>query len=172
MKRFSIALGLLFVFAVSGTAIADAAITIGVVDFQQALNSVDEGKSAKQRLESEFKKKQKQLDIQQKELEAMKQKIQEQSVVLSREQLQQKQGDFQEKFLAFRKKATEYQQEMLQREAELSGKILNRLKEITQDIGQKEGFTLIVEKSNDPIIYVESKTDLTDRVVKVYNKKY
>lgn len=172
MKRFSIVVGLLFVFAISGTAIADAAITIGVVDFQKALNSVAEGKTAKKRLESEFKKKQKQLDIQQKELESMKEKLQEQSVILSREQLQQKQGDFQEKFLAFRKKATEYQQEMLQKEAELSGKILTRLREIVQDIGQKEGYTLIVEKSNDPILYVESKTDLTDRVVSVYNKKY
>jgi len=176
MKRLLMVMGMIGVMAVSGaisgTAVADAALKIGVVDFQKALNSVNEGKTAKKKLESEFKRKQKQLDIQQKELESMKIKLQEQAIVLSQDQLKAKQGEFQQKFMAFRKKATEYQQEMLKKESDLSGRILGRLKAIVGNIGKSEGFTLIVERSNDPILYVDSKDDLTDRVVKAYNKKY
>jgi outer membrane protein len=173
MKRFSILCGLFIIMlAVSSTAVAQAALKIGVVDFQTALNQVNEGKSAKKNLEAEFKRKQKQLDIQQKELENMKNDLQKQAAVLPQEKLQAKQGEFQQKFLALRQKAGEYQKEMMQKEAELSGKILGRLKEIIGDIGQKEDFTLIVEKSNDPVLYVESKHDLTSRVIKAYNSKY
>lgn len=172
MKRFLTIIGLIFIIACSGTVVADAALKIGVVNFQKALNSVDEGKEAKKNLESEFKKKQKQLDIQQKELEAMRQELQEQAMVLPQDKLKAKQEDFQNKFLEFRKKAAEFQQEMVQREAELSTKILGRLKTIVEDIGKKEDYTLILEESGDPVLYVESKDDLTDRVIKAYNKKY
>lgn len=172
MKRFLFLCGLMLIMAVSGTAVAEAAIKIGVVDFQMALNQVDEGKSAKKALESEFKRKQKQLDIQQKELEGLRDELQQQAAVLSKDQLEEKQGEFKQKFTTLRQKANEYQQEMLKKEAELSGKILGRLKDIVGDIGRKEGFTLIVEKSNDPVLYVESKHDLTDRVIKTYNQKY
>lgn len=172
MKRLLIISGLFLAMAFSGSAVADAALKIGVVNFQKALNSVNEGKTAKKELESEFKKKQKKLDIQQKELEKMRQTIQEQAVVLSPEKLQQKQEEFQKKFLEFRQKAGEFQQEMVKRESELSNKILTRLTEIVEGIGKRDGYTLIVEKSNDPVLYVESKDDLTDQVIKVYNKKY
>ncbi len=172
MRRILILAGLLLTMTVSGTAVADAALKIGVVNFQQALNSVNEGKTAKSKLEAEFKRKQKQLDIQQKELEALKNDLQQQAAVLSQDKLQAKQQEFQKKFLALRQKAGEYQQEMLKKESELSAKILGRLKTIVDEIGGKEDFTLIVEKSNDPVLYVKSKDDLTQRVIKIYNKKY
>jgi len=172
MKRFLTIVGLIVIVACSGTAVADAALKIGVVNFQKALNSVDEGKAAKKKLESDFKKKQKQLDIQQKELETMRQELQEQAVVLPQDKLQAKQENFQNKFLAFRKKAAEFQQEMVRRESELSSKILGRLKTIVEGIGKKEDYTLILEQSGDSVLYVESKDDLTDRVIKAYNKKH
>ena len=172
MKRFAMIFGLILIVACSGTAFADIALKIGVVNFQKALNTVDEGKKAKENLENDFKKKQKQLDIQQKELESMRKELQEQAVVLPQDKLQQKQEDFQNKFMAFRKKAAEFQQEMVKQESELSSKILGRLKEIVEDIGKKENYTLILEESGDPVLYVQSKDDLTDRVIKVYNDKY
>ena len=172
MKRLVILLSLCLVVAVSGTAVADASLKIGVVSFQKALNQVNEGKTAKAKLETEFKKKQKQLDIEQKKLESMRRELQEQAVVLPPEKLQKKQEVFQAKFLEFRKQAAEFQQEMVRRETELSGKILTRLKTIVEDIGQKEGYTLILEESGDPVLYVSSKDDLTSRVIKAYNKKY
>ncbi len=173
MKRFLAICGLFAALSLSGTAIADAAIKIGVVDFQKALNSVNEGKNAKKNLETEFKRKQKQLDIQQKELEGLKNELQAQAAVLSQDKLQMKQGEFQKKFITLRQKAGEYQQEMMKKEAELSNRILGKLKTIVAEIGSKESFTLIVERSNDPVLYVDSsKEDLTDRVIKAYNKKF
>lgn len=172
MRRVFISLGMLVVLAITQSAVAEATLKIGVVDFQKALNNVDEGKKAKKGLETEFKKKQKQLDIQQKELESMRDELKDQALVLSEDKVRAKQTELQDKFVEFRKKAVEYQQEMARREAELSGQILVKLKEIVSDIGQKEGYTMIVESSADPVLYVEGKEDLTDRVIKAYNKKY
>ncbi len=172
MKKLLGIMTLMAVISFSQFAIADAAIKIAVVDFQQALNGVNEGKTAKQRLEGDFKKKQKQLDIQQKELEALKNELQQQAAVLPQDKLRQKQADFQKKFVELRQKAGQFQQEMVKQESELSAKILGKLKVIVGEIGRAEAYTLIVEKSNDPVLYVESKDDLTSRVIKEYNKRH
>ena len=172
MKQF-ITLSL-FVLAIVAAGPVSAAndLKIGVVDFQKSLNSVNEGKRAKKNLESEFKRKQKQLEIQQEELKKMRDNLKNQAAVLSEEKLRTKQAAFQQKFMDLRKKAVEYQQEMAKKEAEMSNKILGQLRAIVEDLGKKEGFTLIVERSGDPVLYVDGKEDLTDRVVKLYNKKY
>lgn len=172
MKRFLSILTLVAALSMSGVVIADAAITIAVVDFQQALNGVDEGAAAKKKLETEFKKKQKQLDIQQKELEALKNEIQQQAAILPQEKLLAKQEDFRKQFLELQQKAGAFQKDMLQRESEMSNKILGRLKAIVEEIGRKGNYTLVIETSNDPILYVQSKEDLTAQVIKEYNKKY
>lgn len=172
MKQVFIIGFLLLGLTVGGPLAAATDLKIGVVDFQKSLNTVNEGKAAKKKLEADFKRKQKQLEIQQKELEKMKQELQNQAIVLSEDKLRAKQTEFQQKFLDLRKKAVEYQQEMAKQEAELSNKILGKLKTIVEEIGKKEGFTLIVERSGDPVLYVGGKEDLTDRVVKIYNKKY
>ena len=43
--------------------------------------------------------------------------------------------------------------------------------EIVQEIGKKEGYLLIIEKSNAGVIYNPESIDITDKVITAYNKK-
>ena len=144
---------------------------VAVVDFQQALNSVNQGKKAKAALKKEFEAKQKKLDLMQNELKKMKENIEKQRVVLSEGALRSKEEAFKKKFLDLQQKIAQYRQEMATRETEATGKILERLRALVADVGKKEGYDLIVEKSQDVVLYSKSKDDLTSKVITLYNKK-
>jgi outer membrane protein len=156
-----------------GTPVAaeSAPVNVAVVDFQQALNSVKEGKRAKDALKKEFEAKQKQLDLMQQELQKMKTDIEKQRVVLSDTALRSKEEAFKKKFLDIQQKMAEFRQNLATREAELTGKILQKLKDIVADIGAKKDYDLVVEKSQDVVLYAKSKDDITEEVITIYNKK-
>lgn len=147
-------------------------LKIGVVSFQQALNEVEQGKRAKAALKSEFDAKQKKLDDQQKELQQMQQDLEKQRAVLSQDAMMNKQKVFSDKYMALQKSMASYRDELMGKEAKMTGEIIKNLRGITADIGQKEGFTLIMESSQDAVLYVQAKEDLTARVIKEYNQKF
>ena len=41
--------------------------------------------------------------------------------------------------------------------------------ELVQDIGKKEGYTLIVEKRTGGVVYAPLSIDITDAVIQIYN---
>ena len=98
-------------------------IKIGSVNFQQALNEVEQGKKAKAGLKAEFDAKQKKLSLQQDELKKMQDEAQKQGQVLSKEAMAEKQRVFQEKLAELQKNMGEYRDELVQKEAKSTGQI-------------------------------------------------
>ncbi|MBI2341562.1 MAG: OmpH family outer membrane protein [Deltaproteobacteria bacterium] len=141
----------------------------GYVDFQKTLNEVEEGKKAKAMLKSEFDEKQKNLDVVQTQLQAMKTDLDKQRLILSADTLKEKEDEFRKKFLDLQQKVASYEQELKNKEAALTSNILVVVHNIVKDIGEKEGYTMILEKSQDIVIYSPTNADLTDRVIKEYN---
>ncbi len=149
-----------------------ADIKIGTVNFQKALNEVEQGKKAKAALKSEFDAKQKKLQIQEDELKKMQAEFEKQKAVLSQDALIAKQKTFQEKYTELQKNFAGYRDELMARESKMTSQILQNLKTVTADIGKGGGFTLVMESSADTVLYVASKEDLTDQVIKAYNSKF
>ncbi len=71
----SISLSLVILFLALSNAEAANEFRLGIVDFQRALNGVDEGKAATQKLEKEKKAKEEEFGQKAKKLEAMKKEI-------------------------------------------------------------------------------------------------
>lgn len=147
-------------------------LKIAVVSFQEALNQVEQGKKAKETLKSEFDAKQKKLDLQQDELKKMRDELDKQRLVLSQETMKSKEETFNKKFMELQKNFADYRQEIAQKEAQYTAQIIKNLRGICAEIGKKEGYTLIVENSQDAVLYAEAKDNLTDRVIKIYNDRY
>lgn len=164
---FSIVLGLVVRDVKAGDA-----LKIGTVSFQQALNEVEQGKKAKAALKSEFDSKQKRLDVQQQELQKMQQDVEKNKGVLSQDALVAKQKIFMEKYTDLQKSMAGYREELMTKEAKMTGQILKNLKTVVEGIAKKEGFTLVMEDSQDAVLYVQSKEDLTNRVITLYNQKF
>ncbi len=173
MKKYVVMTVALAVFGV-GLSHARAAenIKIGTISFQQALNEVEQGKNAKAALKAEFDQKQKKLNIQQEELKKLQDEIEKQKSVLSQETMVNKQKAFNEKLVNLQKSMAGYRDELVSKEGKMTAQILQNLKKLVADMGSKEGYTLIVETSQDAVLYAKSNEDLTKRVITEYNKHY
>lgn len=147
-----------------------AGVRIGYVDFTRALNQVSDGRQAKKRLRSEFKEKQDRLNNLQSELTKMKEEIERDRLILSAGEIKTKESLYRQKLMDVQRRFADFRREMSEREAHLTEEILERLRKIVKTIGERDGYTLILEKSQDLVIYSPAAEDLTDRVIKEYNR--
>jgi outer membrane protein len=164
-----VAAALVGVFALKAFAADQPAYKFGYVDFQRALNDVEEGKKAKAMLKSEFDEKQKNLDAVQNQLQTMRADLDKQRLILSADALKEKEEEYRKKFIELQQKLASYKDELGMKEAKLTGDILVVIHKIVADIGAKENYSLILEKSQDVVLYSPTDADLTDRVIKAYN---
>lgn len=147
-----------------------AQVRIAVVDLQRALNETEDGRRAKAQLKRLFKRRQDELDKKQNELKKMKEDIEKQKNVLSRDALQKRLEEYQKAFVELQTTYVEYQRELASKEAQLTKSILERMQEILRNIGQREGYQLILERNEGGVMWVPSNLDLTDQVIQQYNQ--
>lgn len=144
---------------------------IGYVDMQKAIQATEAGKKAKKDLEKEFNDKKKDLQAKEKDLKKMSEDLEKKSAVLSDEVKQKKQMEFQEEMLKYRELVGKSQMAIQERERSLTQPILEKLRGIIGDIGEKEKYTVILEKAENSVLWAPKSIDLTDRVVTTFNKK-
>jgi outer membrane protein len=148
---------------------AFAQVRIAVVDLQRALQETEDGRRAKARLKRLFKQRQEDLDKRQTELKQLSEELEQQSKVLSSDARQERVEDLQKKALELQQLYVQYQRELAEKEAELTSQIIGRMEQILRRIGQTEGYTLIVERSEGGVVWMPSNLDLTDVVIQRYN---
>jgi len=149
---------------------AVGAVRVGYVDFTKAINEVSDGVAAKKRLKDEFREKQQRLDMLQSELSAMKERIDRDRLVLSSEALGEREKTYRQKFLDVQGRYTDFRREMSDRESHITEEILGKLRQIVRTIGDQEGYALILEKSQEVVLYAPATEDLTGRVIAEYNR--
>lgn len=149
--------------------VADAQPKIGVVDMQRALNETEDGRKAKDRLKKLFEKRQKTLDKQQNDLRTLKESIEKQRDVLSREVLAKKLEEYQKSFAQLQTTYMDFQRELAAKEGELTKDIMARMQRIVRRLGQSEGYSMIVERNEAGVIFVPTSYDLTDVLIQRYN---
>jgi len=142
---------------------------LGVVDFQSALNQVEEGKKARKTLEARYEEKQMALTARQTELEQMKESLEAQAALLSEDALRAKEAEFNAKAVQFQQDTVAAQQEMAMMEQELTGTILEKLLNVAQAIAKEQGFTLVVEAQ--AVVFAADSLDITDQVIARFNTK-
>jgi len=140
-----------------------------VVDLQRALTEIEEGRKAKGTLKTLFDQRQKTLDKQQEDLRVLKEGIEKQRDVLSREVYAKKVEELQKALAELQTTYMEFQRELQAKEADLTKPILERLQRIVKLIGQKDGYALVLERTEAGVVYIPSTYDLTDLVIQRYN---
>ncbi len=143
---------------------------VAVVDLQRALSETEDGRRAKSRLEAMFRQRQKALDAAQEKLKKMKSEIERlQKRRVPEEQLRPRIEAFEKAYVELQTTYVDYQRELAEKEAQLTKRILERMQEIMRRVGQREGYTLIVEANEGGVVWVPSDADFTDRVIQLYN---
>jgi len=154
---------------VAGAARAESATAtkLGYVDLNRALNETNEGKSAKARLEADMKAKKQKIEMMQNDLKKAGEELEKQKLILSADALREKQQAFQQKYLEFQKTAMEYEKQISEANDAAIKPIADKLMRVVQQIGQSDGYTMIVPR--EMALYSPAGSDITDRVIKAYN---
>lgn len=145
-------------------------IRVGVVDMQKAIQTVEAGKKAKGQLEKEFNSRKKDLQAEEASIKKMGEEFRKQSLALTDEARQKKQAELQERILKFQQLTASSQQELAQKEQELTQPIVSRLRSVISDLAKQKGYTVILEKNDNTVLFSLEKDDLTAEVVTVFNK--
>lgn len=159
----------LFLMPFAGLA-ATGEVKIAYVDLQEALNSSDAGKKAKEVFKVEVDRLQGDLDKRQDELKKVGEELEKQGYLLSDETRAKKERDYQEKIKEFQRFYQDSQEKLQGKDAQLTKKILIDLRSIISKIGQDGGYSMIFEMSEGKILYAPKALDLTSEVIKIYNE--
>jgi outer membrane protein len=154
----------------AGSALAQAETKIGTVDMQKALQTVEAGKKAKAELEKQFNAKKKELQAEDAALKKMAEEFKKQALVMNEEARGKKQAELQERFMKFQETTQRSQVEIQQKEREMTEPIIGRLRQIVADQAKQKGYTVVLEKNENTVIFSQEKDDITSDVVSAYNK--
>lgn len=158
----------IFIFSTSGF----SAAKVGLVNIQKIMASTKEGKSVNKTLEKSYKEKKKQLKTQEKAIIKLQEKFKKQDAVLTDSAKMKKSAEIARKMELARRKATQFEQQIRKQEAELKKPILEKLKPIIDEISKNEKVDFTFEVTASPVVYAANKVDLTDKIIKAYDKKY
>ncbi len=172
MKKIlnGVVLGMVAAFASSQLGFADDA-KVAVVDMQKAIQTVEAGKKAKTQMEKEIKNKEKEIQTEETALKKATEDFQKQTAVLSDEAKAKKQGEIQERIMKYQQMRGRAQSDLQQKEIELTKPIVEKLRTLISELGKSKGYTLVLEKNEQTVLYSLDKDDLTNELIAQYNSK-
>lgn len=164
-------MGLVLMIAVWTMPVMAADIAkIGVVDFQRVLLESQPGKVVQETIQSRGRQMEADLRAKGSELEKMTEQLNRDAMVMSRDKREEAQREVEIKRYDFQSLQKKYQSEIRDLENQMIEKLKTEIFEVAQDIGQKEGYLLIIELG--AVIYFPETIDITDKVIAAYNKAH
>lgn len=160
---------LVFICTLTLAGFAHADNKVGIVDLKKAVPSTAEGKKIKSELEGDFNKKKKELEAQEDTLKKMRDEIEKKKSVLSEGALNKKQEEFQKEMAKYRDVVGKSQMEFQKKQQDLMTPIMEKMKKAIAQVAKDKGYSMILE-DNSSILYSVSADDLTDDVIKAYDK--
>lgn len=153
------------------SASANPNFKLGYVDLELALEQTEAGQRAQEQYREEVESAKKEIDAKRSELESLQEEFNKQKESLKREIRVSKE----EKLIAMEKdlkRSLQDVQDSLRRSnARLVGELLAKMRNIVSQYGEENGFTLIVEKGSQSVLYADKTIDVTDSVVALFDKK-
>ncbi len=171
-KRGLIIFGLIISVLILTIPARAAELKIGYANLQRALNECDAGLKAKDTLKDEAKKLEDELNVKQEDLKKLRDEIDKKANAWNKETKEAKENEFKSKSQDFQKQYMQYGDELNKKKQDTEAKIIDDLRDVVEELAKKKGYTYVFEKSVGGLLYAPPQDDLTDEVVKVYNKRF
>lgn len=159
-----------FIILLTGQTVYAENMKIGVVDLLKALNESESGKKAKTDLEFLIKLKQSSLEEKSKVIEKLRADLEKQSSVLSADARKSKEEELDRLVRELQRLASDSQAEVKKKENNFTLEIIKELRAIIEDVGNKKGYTMIIENADGIILFSTKNIDLTDEIIKKYDE--
>lgn len=148
---------------------ASAQTKMGYVDYQRVLLEVEDGKSAKTRLQKWLDDRQKEIDKEQEGLRKEKELLDKQASAMSEETRIQKATELQKKILELAQKWDRYRAEASTKERQEMEPIVARIDGVIAKIAEREGLSFVFERRDSGLVYAQTQYDMSNEVIRSYN---
>jgi outer membrane protein len=155
----------LLAMAAASTARADG--KLAYVDIQRALNDCRNGKTAKASFRGRLERVQSQLQGEQSEVQRLKDELEKKGPLMQPDQRASLEQQYTRKLRDFQDDYKSTRESLQQKDNEITGAIVRDLATIVRQIGQKNGYTMVMEKGN--LLWAIPSTDITDDVIRNYD---
>jgi outer membrane protein len=151
---------------------ADSPTKVAVLNMQVAIASTEAGKHAMADLQKKYAPKQQELQQQEKKVEDLQNRLQNQSAMLTadeQDQLNRQLADAQRHL----KEAQEDDQADFQADdSEAVRQIAEKMQKIIAQYAQQHGYTLVIGEQSIPVYYAAKTIDITQDMINLYNSTY
>jgi outer membrane protein len=154
---------------------AGEVIRVGVMDQQVVIERTKAGKLALEEVKGYSMTRQKIIQADEQELKDLEQSLQDPNVKLAEQVRQEKEEQLRGKMEAFQRRLQEFNREVQQKQREMVVEYAQKIAAAAQAVGQKEGYTAILDKGNEALIrivlYHQPALDVTDSVIKEFDRQ-
>lgn len=140
---------------------------IGFVNTERILREAPLSVTAQKKLEREFAAREQELQKLAKQARELQSQLDKESVTLSDSERKTKERELGNLNRDLQRQGREFREDLNLRRNEELGQIQERARKVIQDIAKSEKYDLIVEQA----VYVDPKTDITERVMKALGGK-
>lgn len=144
---------------------------IGFVDAQQVLVTVESGKSAQEDLERKAREAQARISPLIEQLQSMQEDLQKKQFAMSSEAVQAKQLDIVELRNRIESQGKEEENKLKIQQQRVIGPLQEKLLEVVRQVGRDNDFSVIMTTDSPGLLYRREALDVTELVIKTFNKK-
>ena len=170
VQRRTLLLVVGLVFVLSVPAFGAGAVKIGVIDFQKILQDSKAGQAVQAELQKQGQDMEQQLKTKGDDIDKLSQQLDSDAMVMSRDKREEKQRDLQIKKYDYQSLQQKYQSKLRNLQMKYMQKLQSDVVALTTKIGKREGYLLIIDKN--AAVYNPDSIDITDEVIKEYNKTF
>lgn len=145
---------------------------IGVVDFQRIFQTSSAGKSAQAEINKKGTTMENALKGKGAEIEELKKKLEREALVMNKEKQEEKEREIRIKINDLKALEKQYREELQALSQGLVKTMRNKIFELVEEMGKKEGYLLIIEKREGGLLYFPNTIDITDQLIQKYNEVY
>lgn len=170
MKHFFAILIVVSMILVPFAAMSQSATNVVYIDLQKVMLESEPGKQIRGTLTKEAERLKSSLDGKQAELQKLKDAVEKQGATITPEARADKEKQYQAKLKDYQRLYNDYQTELQQKDMEYTQKVLKEVEEVVRALGEREKYSLILEKSQAGILYGTSSIDITSKVIALFNE--
>lgn len=161
-KKILLVASCFWFFLMVGSASAEE-YRIGFVNATKVFEESEQYKNARDRLQTEFSRREKDILSSQKQLKQLEDKLQRDGAVMSESEVKRLERDILSRRRKLKNAQTEFREDLNLRQNEEFRKLRTQIREVIQEVGKSEGIDLIV---SDGVVYYSKKIDISDLVLK------
>ena len=141
----------------------------GIFDMQHAIQTVAEGKKARDTLKKDWDLRQEKLKKKEEKIQKSMEEFKKQSLVMDEKARREKEGEIRNQMMELQQEGMNAQREFQAKDQGLSGPILQKLRKTVAEVAKAKGYNLVLDKNENAVLFYEPATEITDEVIKKYD---